>query len=193
MPYKPKGLPPKETCNAFDPHTSKLCTRKAGAKTPHLGYGRCYVHGGMTPLPTTHEPLKLPAPIKLRELATTYYHDESVFDLRKEIAVCRAAIESLEIEGATKVIDAAPALNMLLNTSGRLVERLHNIERGRKYVIHIEEVQRIFVRVIDIIQEYVKDPITLREIANRMQDEANVDRADKSVPGDWRYADKDSS
>jgi hypothetical protein len=40
---------PTDTCNARKRQGEGLCRNRAGMRTTHEGYGRCYLHGGTTP------------------------------------------------------------------------------------------------------------------------------------------------
>lgn len=51
MVYRRKEHPPEWYCGARKTDASgKTCRMRAGYRTGHLGYGRCYLHGGATPI-----------------------------------------------------------------------------------------------------------------------------------------------
>lgn len=156
---------PDSNCNGRDPQTKELCAHTAGYGTPHEGTGRCRVHGGLEPsLPANY------APVKIRDIVDEIKDDSDVTDLRYEIAMARAAMSILDMDQADQRIN----LNSLLNTVGKLVEKLHNIEISRRYLVPAEEVQKQMRVITDIILDVVSDPEQRAEIAQRIEDAMTV-------------------
>lgn len=141
------------------------CENKAGKGTDHLGEGRCKFHGGknQTPLAknwkhgkfaqikTQHPALRA----KMEEIAG----DHQVFELEQEILKMRGMIEIMLDQD-----DLLAAARMIVDLS-KVVERLHNIQVGRRYVISIENVSIIIETVKDVIIRHVPDEYTRAKIA----------------------------
>ena len=72
-------------------------------------------------------------------------------------------------EGDHELLRASTALNALLNTTGRLVQRLHEIEVGRKYVVQVDVVHQLLSQVLAIVVEHVPDPKTRAQIAEGIE------------------------
>ncbi len=154
----------KIRCNADK--SSGKCRRTAGWGTDHLGTGRCLDHD-ILPARVTRE---LALPQRIHTLAAEFKKDRDPFDLSDEIAMTRAAValllEDHEVLGS--FLKAVPALNSLLNTIGRLVTRLDEIERGRRYVIRIEQVALSLRQVTAIVVQFVDDPEARAEVAKQI-------------------------
>jgi hypothetical protein len=63
------------------------CTNKAGYKTDHVGQGRCYLHGGATPV--KHGRYSTIQRDDLRVLIEDFERDPDPMNLMPEIAVMR--------------------------------------------------------------------------------------------------------
>lgn len=140
----------------------------AGWGTEHWGVGRCRQHDI---IPSSVQ-VELPAPDKLTSLASKFKQDKDPFELREEIATTRAAmavlLDQIDNGDDTGLLRAIPALNMLLNTTGKLVQKLHDIEVGRKYVIRVDVVQQTMKQILAIVVEEIPDPRVRAEIAQRI-------------------------
>lgn len=144
-----------------------LCTNKAGYGTTHLGVGRCRKHGGNNQTPTARN-------YKSGEHAQIHYTsilekmqqlkiDRDVFDLRDHIFLIDAAAQTI-LENATQVSDL-PQLVKVIDTATKVVQRLHEIEVGRRYVISVENLGNIITRVVEVIERHVPDPYVRSLIA----------------------------
>lgn len=75
--------PPTQTCNARLSRGSGYCSNQAGKGTDHTGYGRCKLHGGLSPRDEGHDgPKDLFMAIGLGEiidLAETMTHDDQEY------------------------------------------------------------------------------------------------------------------
>jgi len=124
--------------------------------------------------------LELPSPTKLHPLVEAFKRDKDPFELREEIATTRAAIskilEEVDEEG-TDLLRAGPVLNMLLNTTGKLVQKLHDIEVGRKYVVRVDHVQRSLRQILAIVVENVPDAEARSAIAEGISNLAITEQA----------------
>jgi uncharacterized protein YeeX (DUF496 family) len=144
------------------------CLNQSGKATDHFGEGRCrqhkgaqqsplatsYKHGGYSVVKTSHPVLRE----KMEELA----RDHEVFNMEDEILKLRAITEIFaennDFQGVAKNI---------VDTS-KVIERLHNIQEGRKYVISIENVASIIETVKEAIFRHVPDEYTRRLIAQEL-------------------------
>ena len=145
------------------------CGNKAGKGTDHIGEGRCRNHGGMnqnitakqykhgrfSKIKTEHPMLRA----KMEQLAG----DHDVFDLRDEILKIRAIAEIMA-EQEEWLATAKMAVDV-----SKVIERLHNIEVGRRYVISIENVGVIISAVEEAIFRHVPDEYTRHLIAQELK------------------------
>lgn len=145
------------------------CKLRAGQGTDHLGEGRCKFHGGRNQSINSgnwkggkHMQVKGTPPAlqaKMDELAV----DHEYFDLRQEILKLRAIMDILAerdelLQTAKLAVDVS-----------KIIERLHNIEVGRRYVISIENVSTIIRTVQEVIFRHVPDEFTRHLIAQELQ------------------------
>ena len=121
-------------------------------------------------LPTTVSKGLTPPTISIKQLATEYQKDKDPFDLREEIAITRAAVSHVleAVDTPSDLVKATPALNQLLNTTGKLVKRLHEIEVGRRYVVRVELVQIVLKQVLAVVVQHVPDPVARAAIAEQI-------------------------
>src|SRR6266702_2090116 len=127
----------------------KPCLNMAGKGTTHFGEGRCKFHGGtlqgltspnykhgLSPRTGLRTQVKTRHPL-LREKMEELARDHDVFDLRDEILKIRAIME-IQSDNEDWMTVAKLAVDV-----SKVIERLHNIEVGRRYVISIENVGNI--------------------------------------------------
>ena len=145
------------------------CGNKAGKGTDHIGEGRCRNHGGMNQNVTATQykhgkfsKIKTEHPM-LREKMDQLANDHDVFDLRSEILKIRAIAEIMADQE-----EWLATAKMAVDVS-KVIERLHNIEVGRRYVISIENVGVIISAVEDVIFRYVPDEDTRHFIAQELK------------------------
>lgn len=158
---------PGHICNARKPDDT-YCQNPAGLMTAHPGYGRCYIHGGRTPV--RYSLARIPAPPHLQEAAAEYLQDTQVFDLRREIAVLKATMERIDLsmeDEDSRRKDAA-TLAKLADSIGRLTHSMHVIEMQRKYLVHVYDVQRMLEKIAAIIQDTIDDPELRKKIAKEI-------------------------
>lgn len=145
------------------------CGNKAGKGTDHVGEGRCKYHGGKNQSPlaknwktgkfskiTTSHPI-------LKQKMEEMQNDQDVFDLRNEILKIRAIAEIV----AEK--EDWPVVAKLAVDVSKVIERLHNIEVGRRYVISIENVGLIIDAVQQAIFRHVPDEYVRHLIATELK------------------------
>lgn len=141
------------------------CGNKAGKGTDHIGEGRCRNHGGMNQNVTATQykhgkfsKIKTEHPM-LRDKMEQLANDHDVFDLRDEILKIRAIAEIMADQE-----EWLATAKMAVDVS-KVIERLHNIEVGRRYVISIENVGVIISAVEEAIYRHVPDEYTRHLIA----------------------------
>lgn len=156
-------------CGARGKRRGIPCTNKAGKGTDHVGAGRCNYHGGGTQSPlaknwkhgqfskirTQHPMLRE----KMEELAKA----TDVFDLREEILRMRAIVDYAVTQGQ---------FDDVMRYTGdlsRVIERLHNIEVGRRLVISIENVQPIIENIVIAVNKHVPDEYIRHQIAEEIR------------------------
>jgi hypothetical protein len=148
------------------------CKRSAGAGTTHKGEGRCKHHDGR---PVEHGYYSKYLEDSIGDRLDQLAENESILELRKTIAaqqqVLMRLLEQLEED------DPDPRLMELLNTVsegiGRNRKRLHSIEEGQEYTIHIEQVQHVITKVVDVVSEEV-DPDTAGQVGERLSEEISL-------------------
>lgn len=144
------------------------CQNRAGKGTDHVGQGRCKYHSGNNQnLSATQWQHGLDSKVKrdhplLAQKMAEMGSDQEVFDLRTEIAKLRAIAEIMAdqkewLQTAKMAVDVS-----------KVIERLHNIEVGRKYVISIENVGIIIQTVQEAIFRHVPDEFTRHLIATEL-------------------------
>lgn len=144
------------------------CRRVSGWGTEHMGSGRCREHDIIGS--STQAQLAKVESSRIKSLAVEFSKDKDPFELREEIAITRATLAGLleQIDDNTDLVRVIPPLNMLLNTCGKLVQRLHDIEVGRQYVVRVDVVQRSLQQVLALIVDYVPSPQDRAVIAERL-------------------------
>jgi len=150
------------------------CTNKAGKGTDHLGEGRCKYHGGRNQSPLaknfkhgmarrkSSNPVTTAHPMlaqKMEELSV----DHEIFDLRNEILILRGIMRVMMDQGE---LQAAQKAGVDLS---KVIERLHNIEVGRRYVISIDNVGIIIRAVQEAIFRHVPDEFARHRIAEELK------------------------
>lgn len=155
-------------CGARGKRKLTPCPNKAGKGTDHVGQGRCKYHGGGASNLTAknykhglYSKINIENPTlrqKMEELATS----TDVFDLRNEILKVRAIIDIMaEKSDYESVVRFAGDVS-------KIVERLHNIEVGRRLVISIDNVSVIIENVKVAIMRHVPDEHTRHLIATEL-------------------------
>lgn len=78
------------TCGALT-KSRKPCGQQAGARTPHPGQGRCYLHGGLTPI--KHGRYSSIKHERLRALIEAHASDPDPLNILPELAAARALFQ----------------------------------------------------------------------------------------------------
>lgn len=146
-------------CGAMS-KAGRPCINPAGKGTDHLGVGRCKFHGGrQQSIGSKSFKHGLNSKIlypTLVEKAQQLRKDRDVFDLRDHIFFTEAVAQVI-MEQASSVEDLFPLVKTIESAS-KIIERLHNIEVGRKYVISVETMGGIIGKIVDVIERHVPDP-----------------------------------
>lgn len=109
---------------------------------------------------------------RLAELAARFREDPDLLSLRDAIALQQAIITDLlrQNEGSEGIDPETAALLVnLTERIGRNIERLAKIEQGEKYVLQVEDVQKVVRQVVAILEQEIGDAETLKRIARRLE------------------------
>lgn len=162
-------------CGAHAKQTKQPCKYKAGFRTIHPGTGRCWLHGGATPKrkPTIDDL----APV-YKDLAKQFANDSTVFDMRREIGIIRAAQEqSMTAYDATPdkdKMDIEQHLAYLSVAASKIQERFYNITYAKQYAITIQQLEEIIVSILAILQREIKDEKLLEQLAYCFREEIRI-------------------
>ena len=147
------------------------CGNLAGKRTQHKRMGRCWLHGGNNQQPTAksfkhglYSQVGYPG---IQEEIARLEKDRDVFDLRDHIFLMEAICNTI-LKDAKTSEDLFPIVKVIGEIT-RVVERLHAIEVGRRYVISIENLDSIIGRIVDSVKRYVNDPYIIDLIAEDIQ------------------------
>lgn len=161
----------------------KPCSNAAGKGTDHVGEGRCKYHGGRNQSPLAknfkHGRYAQLRHAELREKMVQLSQDTEVFDLRDEVLKLRSIAEIL----AERDDDLLATAKVIVDVS-KVVERLHNIEVGRRYVISVENVATIIQAVQAVIFRHVPDEFTRHLIATELTGVQLSSRLPKAIEGE---------
>ena len=104
LPLTDKLNPNHVTCGAKLPNTDgkKTCRNLAGERTPHLGTGKCWRHGGLSPgRPIIHGKRSSKLRVSLMEEITRVMNDPELLTLNQPIAMMKVALNrQLELAAA---------------------------------------------------------------------------------------------
>jgi hypothetical protein len=144
-------------CGAKRKRNPGHCTNKAGYKTDHVGQGRCYLHGGATPV--KHGRYSTIQRDDLRVLIEEFERDPDPMNLMPEIAVMRGLFWLyIEKDGA----DLAEAGKLLAEVT-KIVERQERIWNAK--AISRADLVRLMHEMGRGVATYVEDPAVRRKIA----------------------------
>lgn len=164
----------------------RLCQQPKGYKTPHPGEGRCWLHGGLTPI--KHGLDSLIKHGRLRDLITKVKQlDHAVLDLEPEALLMRAMMidfvnryedfceallawyERLDEERAENDLPPIPRkypeledAAKLIEATSRIVERMHKIQREGS--ITLDVFRGVMTQLGLVVAKNVEDPNILRRI-----------------------------
>lgn len=173
----PKGFPKQIARTNQDPKPYPICGASngqgfpcgniAGRGTSHHGFGRCYMHGGRMQ-EMGHGQLKysITANVSypgIQEEVERLRADKDVFDLREHIFLMEAIAKTV-LNQAKTVEDLGPVMKYV-EMASKTIQRLDEIEHGRRLVIDIQGLNVIFAKVTECIFRYVPDTYTRDLIA----------------------------
>lgn len=197
LPLKPPSPPPK---TPYDPEVhcgaqlrrqerGRLCRQFKGAKTPHIGVGKCWLHGGLTPI--VHGLNSLIKHGRLKDMMAAMKDiDHDVMDLTPEVELLRAMTidfvnrydtftETLDawytaLDAKRKEDDLPPVprkyptledAGSLLESISRMVERMHKITREGS--ITLDVFRALMSQMGMVVSECVKDDSLLQLIEDK--------------------------
>ena len=154
-----------------------ICQLSNGQGTDHVGEGRCYWHEGRS----NYSPVRMYEIPALKDRMAFYLQDEDIYSLDREIALNRSYLELFDkhialFAACTKEelmelgikLDAAEltrSITSITKNVAKLVQTMHEIEIGRKYIIDIKVVQVIMGIIGEVIEKNVEDA-DIREAIN---------------------------
>jgi len=146
------------------------CQMKAGQRTDHKGYGNCYLHTGnkqelgrgalkwsLIDMPN------FPGIIEKANALRIAAETKDVFDLRQHIHIMEAI--TLTIMEKAKTMEDLGAALQYMEKCTKVIQRLDEIEHGRKLVIDYQGVTLILAKVQATIERNVRDSYTKDLIA----------------------------
>lgn len=163
----------------------RYCQLRAGYKTPHVGEGRCFLHGGLTPIKSgrysliTHQ--------RLRHLMDRLAEDrQNVMDLEPEVNLMRAMVVDYvnryddfvdelhewvttyqRTTGKGKPPPRLEVLSLhdakdLVEGVSRIVEKMHKMQR--ESALSLETFRRVMEQMGLIVAKHIADPKALSAI-----------------------------
>jgi hypothetical protein len=180
-------------CGAHGKRTFNPCPNKAGKGTDHVGEGRCKFHGGSASNITAknfkhglYSKIKTQHPMLRQKMEELALSGPEVFDLREEILKIRGLVEIMLDQ---KDWDRAEKFAMDVS---KIVERLHNIEVGRRLVISIDNVSLIVGALTAAVVKHVPDEYTRHLIAEELGNVRlsmalpSAARQEEAIEADWK-------
>lgn len=148
------------------------CGRKAGWGTDHVGVGRCKQHGGRKESHSKHL-LKLmgDSEIVFPGIKTEFNRlaeNRDVFDLREHIFLLEAIM--ITVLQNAKTVEDLPLVAKMISDASKIVQRLDEIEHGRRLVIDIQGVHLILAQVKAIVFRHIPDSYTRNLIATDLRE-----------------------
>lgn len=153
----------KPICGS-DKKNGGICHLPAGMKTNHVGYGRCWRHGGnLQEIGDTYGQLRwgnlqletFPAVLEKAKALKAAQVDDEIFNLRDHIILMESI--ALTILERSKTMEDLGAALQYIEKCTKVIQRLDEIEHGRKLVIDYQGVTLILAKVQDAIERHVTD------------------------------------
>jgi hypothetical protein len=132
------------------------CTHGAGQKTDHVGQGKCWLHGGRSPvkhgLYSTIKNQKLLEHIKLIEESGA-----DPMDMLPEVKLMRAMMWEYinRFEGIEPMGEQLELASNLMDKAGRMIERIHKIKQTS--AVTWEAVQMLLERMAFVLLKHIQD------------------------------------
>jgi len=186
----PTKLPAK-TCNARTPR-GDYCRNVAGFRTPHLGDGRCYLHGGLAGRPPEHGFYSMKLKGKFKEDYDNAINDRSSVNLYSELAVMKSILGSI-IEDISQRIEDGENVWIAENKSGesvisakaklllRALESLRRIyssivdaQTRRSVVLTMEDAHKVAQSILNTMRESCGGCPVMKSLGSRLRDGINA-------------------
>jgi hypothetical protein len=156
----------KNMCGAMT-HKGTPCRNPAGFKTPHLGEGRCYQHGGLTPARTMHV-----QDSNLYQKAMEYAKDPGIFNMSFELGLLKAMLEEeLQSYEQDKTKENLYAIKAVIDSITRTTDKFFQIVYQHHFAVTIPQLEDIIRRIVEILNTTIDDPQLKEAIAMRLRDE----------------------
>jgi len=140
----------------------RICRHIKGFKTDHPGVGRCFLHGGLTKagkerLAQMKEARKKqPSPFEtmsIDELAEHYAKDPDILNLSRDIGIAEALLHRIDKDSP----ENWTTVSRLIDTITKAKRAKFEIEKERRYVLPVADVQRIVQLLFTLISKYVAE------------------------------------
>lgn len=171
-------------CTARSKRTRRPCGQRAGAGTDHSGVGACRWHGGATPM--VHGGYSKIPRARLGDLLDRFVADPSWREMRGEVALVRASIETFveqhaEKLGSPDLGEAAAATRVVSELVERATKVLERIDRAEAAnAISQPEFFRLMAHMGRVVEMYVRDQETLEKIRQGWTAVATITQATAS-------------
>jgi hypothetical protein len=153
---KAGDLEPNYYCRAWNGKREKYCKARAGARTDHVGLGRCWVHGGMSQNAAAmkhgkHAKIATPAMRQAIELAEKL---SNPLDMIPTLARARGVLEyAIDNYDRSKSDIALSDLTRAIDTASKVAYRIEQT-RG---MIPKDRVRLFMLQLAEILNSDVKD------------------------------------
>jgi hypothetical protein len=140
------------------------CGAPAGAGTDHKGKGRCFMHGGrkqhdgIGQLKENYSLTRMITYPGIQEEVKRLSEERDVFDLREHIFLMEAI--STTILNKAKTMEDLGMVLQYVEKCAKVIQKLDEIEHGRRLVIDIQGLNVIFAKITEVIHRYVPDSYT---------------------------------
>ncbi len=156
------GQPVSYAICGSDKKNGGTCGNAAGLGTPHKGVGRCKFHGGNLQVVgagalknSLVRSITYPG---IQEEFKRLQEDRDVFDLREHIHLMEAIM--VTILNKSQTMEDLGQVLKYAETTSKVIQRLDEIEHGRRLVIDYQGLNIIFAKVTEVIHRYVPDSYT---------------------------------
>lgn len=167
---RPDGKPSDIPICGSPKKVGGICHQKAGAGTDHKGYGRCWKHSGnLQELGrgalrwNQLEMETFPGVMKKANDLRLQLKNDDYFNLREHIILMEAI--AMTILERAKTMEDLGAVIQYIEKCTKVIQRLDEIEHGRKLVIDYQGVTLILAKVQNAVERYVTDSYTKDLIA----------------------------
>jgi hypothetical protein len=157
-------------CGAHAKRSGKPCTHVAGFRTDHPGQGRCWLHGGRSPI--KHGLYSQVQSESLRKfLALVDANATDPMDLMPEVRLLRAMLLELlnrNTEAGFLSPDDLSVASILVERVGRQIERIHRMKQTS--AVTWEAVNLLIEKMGMVLTKHVKDTDLVQAITRDWMD-----------------------